>query len=210
MINVLIVDDHALVRAGLKQILASYPDVNAAADAGNGQAALERIRSVAFDVAVVDLTMPGLSGIDLIKRLKQERPRCQVVVLSMHKEDQFALRALRAGASGYLTKDAAPELLVDAIRTAARGGKYITPALAEQLAQSLDRPALTTPHESLSDREHQVFHMLVSGKPITEIAAELSLSPKTVSTHKLRVMQKLGVDNNAAMIQYALTHRIFD
>lgn len=210
MIRVLIADDHTIVREGLKQVLAATDDVVVAGEAADGQDALEQVRNNEWDIVVLDMSMPGISGIDLIKRIKQVKPKLPLLVLSMHREDQFAVRALKAGASGYLTKESAAEQLVSAIRRVAGGGKHISRALAEKLAYEIDPFEEKPPHELLSDREYQVFQMLVAGKHITEIAAELSLSAKTISTHKLRLMQKLNVSNNAELMHYAITRHLFE
>lgn len=210
MIRILITDDHAIVRQGLKQILSAMPDLTVAGEAGDGHEALACIRAEHFDVALVDVSMPGMSGIELVKRIKAERPKLPVLVLSMHKEQQFALRALKAGAAGYLTKESAPELLVQAIRKVAGGGRFITPQLAEQLAASVDPFAERAANNTLSDREYQVLRMIVAGKSLSDIAGELSLSVKTVSTHKTRIMKKLGVQTNIELLQYALTHGLTD
>jgi DNA-binding NarL/FixJ family response regulator len=210
MIKILIADDHAIVREGLKQILSTSREMGVTGECVDGRDVLEKIRAGEWDVILLDMSMPGLSGIDLIKRIKDEKPGLPVLVLSMHHEDQFALRALKAGASGYLTKESAPALLVSAVRKVAGGGKYISPALAEKLAFEMDPFKEKPLHEMLSDREYQILRMIVSGKSINQIAADLSLSAKTVSTHKTRVMQKLNVDNNARLIQYALTNHLND
>jgi DNA-binding NarL/FixJ family response regulator len=209
MIRVLVVDDHAIVRAGIKQILAQAPGFAQCDEAGDGAAALEKVRNHKYDVAVLDITLPGVSGIDLIKRIRHDRPDCKVLILSMHKEDQFAVRALRAGAAGYLTKESAPDLLVSAIRKVAQGGRYVSPELGEKLAAEVDDLRERAPHELLSDREHQIFRMLVAGDSVNAIAAALNVSAKTVSTHKQRLMKKLHVDNNAALVHYALSHKLF-
>jgi DNA-binding NarL/FixJ family response regulator len=210
VIRILITDDHAIVRQGLKQILSAMPDLTVAGEAADGHEALARIRSENFDVALLDVSMPGMSGIELIKRIKAERPRLPILVLSMHKEQQFALRALKAGAAGYLTKESAPELLVSAIRKIAGGGRFITPELAEHLAASVDPFSQRTASDALSDREFQVLRMIVAGRALSDIAAELSLSIKTVSTHKTRIMKKLGVETNVELLQYALRHGLSD
>ncbi len=206
MIRILIADDHAIVREGLKQILSASPEMGVAGECANGRDLLDALRSDKWDVVLMDMSMPGLSGIDLIKRIKDEKPSLPVLVLSMHNEDQFALRALKAGASGYLTKESAPGLLISAIRKVAGGGKYISPSLAEKLAFEVDPFKEKPLHELLSDREHQILRMIVSGKSINQIATDLSLSAKTVSTHKTRIMQKLNVGNNAQLIQYAIAN----
>lgn len=210
MIRILIVDDHAILRAGLKQILAASSDVNVSDEAADGHQALAKLAVSHYDVVLLDLSMPGLGGIDLIKRIRQDHRDVRILVLSMHKEDQFAIRALRAGAAGYLTKESAPELLVSAIHKIATGGRFITPELAEKLAHELDESAPKPLHEQLSDREYQVLRMLTAGKSVNEVARELSLSAKTVSTHKLRIMQKLRIDSNADLVRYCIDHRLFD
>jgi DNA-binding NarL/FixJ family response regulator len=168
------------------------------------------VRTDHFDVIVLDMSMPGRSGLDLIRQVKQEQPQARVLVLSMHQEDQYAVRALKAGASGYLNKDSAPEMLVGAIRKVAAGGAFISPAIAEQLAQGVIRSDERLPHTLLSDREFQVFQSLANGESVSAIADKLSLSVKTVSTHKTRIMQKMGMQSAADLIRYALEHRLID
>lgn len=208
MIRILIADDHAIVREGLKQVISTTDDMAVTGEAADGLEALEQVRKHDWDVIVLDMTMPGISGIDLIKRLRKEKHGLHVLVLSMHREDQFAIRALKAGASGYLTKGSAPDVLISAIRRVAGGGKYISRALAEKLAFEVDPFEEKPLHETLSDREYQVLRMISSGKNINQIAEELSLSANTVSTHKHRLMRKLNVSNNAELIQYALSQEI--
>jgi DNA-binding NarL/FixJ family response regulator len=204
MIQVLIADDHAIVREGLKQVLSSAEGIVVAGEAADGHEVMEHVRRGGWDVLVLDMNMPGPSGIDLIKRIKAHKPEAKVLVLSMHGEDQFALRTLRAGAAGYLTKGSAPEVIASAIRRIAAGGRHISPALAETLAFDLDPFRDKAPHELLSEREAQVLRMLASGKSIADIAVQLCLSANTISTHKHRLMQKLGVANNAELLRYAL------
>ena len=210
MIRVLLADDHAMVRSGLREILADTGDIEVAAEATNGHEALAQVRAHEFDVAVLDMTMPGRSGIELIKQVKEARPKLRVLVLTMHKEDQYAVRALRAGASGYLTKESAAEQLVAAIRRIAAGGAYVSPETAERLALDVGRASDALPHTLLSDREFQVFQMIASGAAVGEIAKQLSLSVKTVSTHKTRIMEKMGLANQAELIRYALEHKLLD
>lgn len=205
MIRVLIADDHKLVRDGLKGILGAASGIEVAAEAASGDEALAKVRAQAFDVALLDLSMPGLSGLDLIKRLKLERPALRILVLSMHGEQQYAARALKAGASGYLTKDAASEQLVSALRKVAAGGVAISDATAASLLASV-RGGDTLPHTLLSDREFEVFRLLAAGATPTEIAERLHLSVKTVSTHKAHVQQKLGLASTAELVRYALEH----
>jgi DNA-binding NarL/FixJ family response regulator len=206
MIRVLLADDHALVREGLRRLLEASADIRIAGEAANGDEALALVRANDYDVAVLDMSMPGLAGIELVRRVKLEKPALRVLVLSMHGEQQYAARALKAGASGYLTKEAASEQLVAAIRKIAAGGVHITEAAAASLVAGVagDGP----PHSRLSDREFQVFRLLAAGRSPTEIADELHLSVKTVSTHKARVLEKLGVSGTAELVRYALEHKL--
>jgi DNA-binding NarL/FixJ family response regulator len=211
MTRILIADDHTLVREGLKQILSASKDFVVAAEAIDGDQALARVREADFDLVLLDMSMPGLSGVDLIKRLKIEKPKLKILVLSMHGEQQYAVRAYKAGASGYLTKDSASAQLVAAIRKIAAGGVYISPAGAEQLAMGAMGVAaddVDLPHRTLSDREFEVFRLLVEGTSITEIAENLHLSVKTVSTHKTRVLQKMNMGSTAELVRYALEHQL--
>ncbi|HWD36117.1 MAG TPA: response regulator transcription factor, partial [Casimicrobiaceae bacterium] len=195
MIRVVIADDHQILREGLKQLLQAAGDLDVVGEAGDGFEVLERVRHAEFDVLLLDMSMPGKSGVELIKQAKGERPKLRILVLSMHEEHQYAVRAIRAGASGYLTKESAASQLVAAIRKVAAGGAYITPEVAERLAHDAMPHAEGPLHASLSDREFEVFHMLVDGMSVNEIAARLHLSAKTISTHKARLMEKLGVDS---------------
>ena len=210
MIRVVIADDHTILREGLKQLLQSAPDLSVVGEAGDGHEVLARVRGVDFDVLLLDMSMPGRSGMELIRQVKAERPKLRVLVLSMHEEHQYAVRAIRAGAAGYLTKESAALELVAAIRKVAGGGAFISAEVAEQLALSSMPRAEGPPHTLLSDREFQVFRRLVAGAAVTQIAGDLSLSVKTVSTHKARLMEKLGVANQAELIHYALKHRLSD
>jgi DNA-binding NarL/FixJ family response regulator len=210
MIRVLLADDHAIVRAGLREILEDTGDIMVAAEASNGQEVLSLVRRAEFDVVVSDLSMPGRSGIDLIKQVKSEKPKLRILVLSMHSEEQYAVRALRAGASGYLTKESAAEELVAAIRRISGGGAYISSQTAERLALDAMPAVDAPPHTLLSDREYQVFEMIAGGATVTEIAGKLALSVKTVSTHKTRIMQKMRVSNQAELIRYAIRHKLVD
>jgi two-component system invasion response regulator UvrY len=207
-IRIMIVDDHAIVREGLRRILGATPDLIVAGEADDGLAALRQLGECKPDVVLVDISMPGMSGIELIGRIHQADPQIAILVLSMHKEEQFAVRALKAGAAGYLTKDCALEQLTQAIHKVVSGGRFITPEVAEALANAIVPSLVETPHKQLSNREFQVFRMLASGKSINDIAHELSLSANTVSTHKSRLMNKLGVDNNAGLVHYAIRHQI--
>ena len=210
MIRILIADDHTILREGLKQLLASAEGIEVVGEAVDGHGVLERVRNVEFDVLLLDLSMPGKSGMDLIKQVKSERPRLRVLVLSMHAEQQYAVRAVRAGASGYLTKESAATQLVAAIRKVAAGGAFISPEVAEQLALRAMPQAEGPPHASLSDREYEVFRLLVSGKTVTDIADRLNLSVKTVSTHKARLLEKMGMATQADLIRYAIGHGLTD
>jgi DNA-binding NarL/FixJ family response regulator len=210
MIRVLIADDHAVVRQGLKQILRDTREMVVAGEAVNGQEVLEKVRAAAWDVVILDISMPGHSGLDILKELKCERPTLPVLVLSMYSEDQFAMRVLKAGASGYLTKDSAPDELVKAIRKVVSGGKYVSPFLAEKLASEIGTDSSKLPHETLSDREFQVLRMIATGKAVKEIAAELSLSVKTISTYRARLLQKMNLTTNAELIHYAIQNRLID
>jgi len=210
MIRVLLADDHAIVRAGLKEILADTGDIEVTGEAANGQEVLARVFTQDFDVAVLDMSMPGRNGIELIKLVKAEKPKLRILVLSMHSEEQYAVRALKAGASGYLTKDSAADQLVAAIRRIAAGGAYVTPETAERLALSVAPRAVVAAHTLLSDREFQVFRMIARGVSVSQIARELSLSVKTISTHKTRILEKMGLANQAELIRYALEHHLLD
>jgi DNA-binding NarL/FixJ family response regulator len=206
MIRVLLADDHEIVRDGLKRILGAAGDVQVAGEAANGDQALALVRAQDYDVALLDMSMPGLSGIDLVKRLKAEKPKLKLLVLSMHGEPQYAARALKAGAAGYLTKDSAAEQLVGAIRKVAAGGVLVSEAAAAGLlaASTGEGP----PHSRLSDREFEVFKQLAGGASPTEIARRLHLSVKTVSTHKTRIQEKLGLASTAELVRYALEHQL--
>ena len=210
MIRVVIADDHQILREGLRQLLEAAGDIEVVGEAGDGHGVLEQIRTADFDVLLLDLSMPGKSGMELIKQVKTERPRLRILVLSMHEEHQYAVRAIRAGASGYLTKESAASSLVAAIRKVARGGAFISAEVAEHLAQDAMPNSEGPPHETLSDREYEVFRMLVAGTSVSEIAERLNLSAKTVSTHKARLMEKLQVASNAELIHYAFRHRLAD
>ncbi len=203
MIRIVLADDHKIVRDGLKRILAAHADLEVAAEAADGDELLRLVKAGDYDVAVVDMSMPGLAGIGLIKRLKDEKPKLRILVLSMHGEQQYAARALKAGASGYLNKDSAAELLVGAIRKIAAGGVHITEAAAASLVA-----AEKAPHEALSDREFEVLRLLVEGLGPTEIGERLHLSVKTVSTHKTRILEKLSLGSTAELVRYALEHKL--
>jgi DNA-binding NarL/FixJ family response regulator len=210
MTRVVIADDHQILREGLKQLLTAAGDLDVVGEADDGFEVLERIRRLDFDVLLLDMSMPGKSGVELIKQVKSEKPKLRILVLSMHEEHQYAVRAIRAGASGYLTKESAAAQLVAAIRKVAAGGAFISAEVAERLALDAMPHAEGPRHSSLSDREYEVFRLLVTGQSVTEIAEQLHLSAKTISTHKARLMEKLGVDNNADLVRYAVRHRLLD
>lgn len=204
MIRVLLADDHSIVRDGLKRILASTADLEVAGEAASGDAALALVKQNDYDVVMLDMSMPGLSGLDLIKRLKLEKPKLKILVLSMHGESQYAARVLKAGAAGYLNKDSAAEVLLAVLRKIAAGGVHIGEAAAASLLHADGKP----PHESLSDREFEVMKLLVEGLGPTEIGERLHLSVKTVSTHKTRILEKLGLGSTAELVRYALEHKL--
>ncbi|MGD9249614.1 MAG: response regulator transcription factor [Desulfobacterales bacterium] len=210
MINVVIADDHPIVRAGLKQIITEEADIAVAGEASNGLELLNLVRQHEYDVILLDLTMPGMDGLDVLKQLRIEKPRLPVVILTIHPESQYALRILKAGASGYLTKASADEELIGAIRKVHRGGKYISPSLAEKIAFALDEDASKPPHETLSDREYQVLCLIGSGKTVSQIADALALSVKTVSTYRARILEKMHLQNNAELIHYAVQNGLVE
>ena len=210
MIRLVIADDHTIVREGLRQLLGGAGGFEIVGEARDGAETMQRVRELDFDVLLLDMSMPGRAGMELIRQVRAERPRVRILVLSMHQEHQYAIRAIRAGASGYLTKESASRELATALRKVATGGAYITPEVAEQLALGAMPSADALPHTTLSDREFQVLRMLVSGKSVSDIAGALTLSVKTVSTHKARLMQKLGVSNTSEMFRYAIQHRLVD
>jgi len=211
MIRILIADDHDILRAGLKHILQDSGDIVVAGEAGDGHEALAQVRSGKWDAMVLDLSMPGKSGIELIKQIKSEFPKLPILILSMHKEDLYAVRALKAGASGYLCKDSAETLLAQAIRKVAGGGLFINQAVAEKLAvEMLSGSGSGAPHSRLTDREYQVFLLVARGLGVTDIGRELNLSVKTVSTHKARILEKMDLANTAELIRYAIRHKLID
>ncbi len=210
MIRLVIADDHAIVREGLKRIVGAIHDMQMAGEAADGTEVMQRVRELDFDLLVLDLSMPGRSGMELIKLVKAEKPKVRILVLSMHQELQYAVRAIKSGASGYLTKESAPALLEQAIRKIAGGGAFVTADVAEQLALGAMPGSSSLPHEALSDREFQVLRLLVAGVSVTDIAGRLSLSVKTVSTHKANLMHKMGLHNPSELIRYALKHGLAD
>ncbi len=210
MIRLLIADDHAIVREGLKKIFALTQDIEVTAEAANGAEVMQHLRGAAyFDILLLDLTMPGVSGTGLIGQIKANRTALPILVFSMHNESQVAFRAIKAGAAGYMTKDSDPEVLLEAIRKVSGGGKYIDPILAEQLAFDAAIPGQRALHALLSNREFEVFRMLVAGKRVNEIADDLAISNKTVSTHKQHLMEKMKIDNTANLVYYAVEHDLF-
>jgi len=210
MSKLLIADDHAIVRKGLLKILTESDAWTSVDEAGNGQEALDRVLKGGYDLVLLDISMPGRGGLDVLKEIKGHFPHLPVLMLSMHPEKEYALRSLRAGASGYVTKDKAAEELVRAIRKVLSGGRYITDSLAEMLAMEVETEdgAGRPPHETLSDREYQVLGMIASGKTVSEIARELSLSVKTISTYRSRILEKMRAKNNAELTRYAFKHRL--
>lgn len=210
MINILIADDHSIVRAGLKQILSDCTDMTVVAEAANGSEVLDKVRKNNYSLVIMDISMPDKSGLDVLKEIRNERPKLPVLILSMYPEDRYATRVLRAGADGYMTKESAPEELVNAIRTISKGKKYVSRSLAEKLASTLDIRDERPPHETLSDREYQVLCLIASGKTPGEIADELFLSVKTISTYRTRILEKMNLKNNSELIAYAINNQLID
>ena len=209
-IRVLIADDHAIVREGLKQILADTKDIVVAGDAESGGEAVKLVRNTGCDVLLLDISMPDRSGIEVLKQIKGEFPKLAVLMLSMHREDQYAIRSLKAGAAGYLNKQSAPAELVNAIRQVAAGRKYISTALAQELANQIGDDRQVSPHESLSDREYQTLTMIASGKTVSDIATELALSVKTISMYRSRLLQKMKLRHNAELTHYAIKNHLVE
>ncbi|RBB31516.1 DNA-binding response regulator [Burkholderia reimsis] len=205
MIRTLIADDHAIVRSGIHQVLATTSDIQVVAEAAQGGEVLEMLRTLSVNVVLLDMTMPGLSGIDLIRRVREEHPALPMLILSIHNDPQTVSRALRAGATGYVTKDSDPDVLLAAIRKLSRGGRFIDPLLVDAVVFDVGELEPTA-EDVLSSRELQVLKRLVTGKTVNEIASEFSLSAKTISTHKARLMQKLSITNNAELVRYAIRH----
>jgi DNA-binding NarL/FixJ family response regulator len=208
MIRILVADDHSVVREGIKQILAGQEDMVVEDEAANGQEALNKVAKRDFDLILLDISMPGRSGLEILEELKTMHPRLPVLILSMHPEEQYAVRMLRAGAAGYLTKASAPQELISAIQKVSRGGKYVTVSLAEKLAFELDAGAEKPRHERLSNREYQVMLMLASGHSVTEVAKELCLSAKTISTYRTRILEKMDMKKNAELTLYAVKNNL--
>jgi DNA-binding NarL/FixJ family response regulator len=210
MIRVVIADDHTIVRDGLKHLLGAAGDIEVVGEARNGNEALERVRALAFDVLLMDMSMPGKSGIELIRQVHVEKPKLRILVLSMHEEHQYAVRAIRAGAAGYLTKESATLQLVEAIRKVAAGGAFISAEVAQQLALGAMPGAEGPLHAKLSDREYQILLLIAEGKSISEIAEQLFLSVKTVSTHKSNILQKMNLTTQGELIRYAITNNLVE
>jgi DNA-binding NarL/FixJ family response regulator len=210
VLKIFVADDHVVVREGVKQILSGINDIVVAGEASDGHQAQSQACKGDYDLVLLDISMPGINGLDVLKQLKAERPDLPVLMLSMYPEEQYAVRTLKAGASGYLTKESAPEELIAAIRKVCSGGKYVTSSLAEKLALYLEADFEKPAHELLSDREYQVVVMIASGKTVTQIADELSLSVKTISTNRSRALRKLGMKTNAEITYYAIKHGFVD
>lgn len=208
MIRLVITEDHAIVRSGLKQLFALQPDIRVVGEAANGDELLALARNIEMDLLLLDMNMPGISGTSLISRVKALNKELPILILSMHNELQMAMRALKAGANGYITKGSEPEMLIAAIRKVAAGGRYIEPGLAEQMVFDINSPKQQLPHEVLSDREFEVFRLLAAGKSVNEIAGRLALSNKTVSTYKVRLMEKMQLSSNADLVRYAVLYDI--
>jgi two-component system, NarL family, invasion response regulator UvrY len=206
--RILIADDHAVVRMGIKQILVDAFKRASFGEASNGQEAIDSVKREHWDAVVLDVSMPGRGGLEVLKEIKEMHPKLPVVMLSMHPEDQFALRLLKAGASGYMTKESAPAELVGAMKKAMAGGRYVSPALAEKMTEFIGTDVQQLPHERLSDREFLILRLIGSGKPVGTIASELGLSVKTVSTYRARLLQKMGLHNNAELVHYAFQHQL--
>lgn len=210
MIKILIADDHPIVRKGLKEIIEETPGMKVVDEASNGQELLEKVFKKDINVVLLDISMPGRSGLDILRDMKRQKPKLVVLVLSMHPEEQYAVQALKEGASGYLTKKSAPDELLTALRKVSSGGKYVSSSLAEKLAYALEKDGEKPPHETLSVREYEVLRMIASGKTVTEIARELFLSPKTISTYRARILEKMRMKNNAQLVRYAIKNRLVD
>jgi DNA-binding NarL/FixJ family response regulator len=210
MIKILIADDHGIIRKGIKQILSRTSDIEVTAEASTGQEALEKIWTIHFDLVILDISLPGRNGLEILKQIKSQKPKLPVLILSMYPEEQYAVRVLRAGASGYLTKESDKNELVEAIRRIAEGKKYITPSLAEKLASELEPSNDKALHERLSDREYHILCLIAKGKSSNEIAEELALSVKTVSTHRARVLEKMGMKSNAELTYYAVQSKLVE
>ena len=210
MTDIIIADDHAIIRDGLKQIISFVPNMFVVSEAENGEQLLQQLRKLAADVLVLDMSMPGKSGLALIQQVKALKPDLPVLILSMYQESQYAVQAIRAGAAGYITKNTASAQLIEAIRKVASGGSFVSPAIAEKIVKQMQKPELDLPHTRLTAREFQTFKMLVEGHSVNEIARILSLSNKTISTHKANILQKMGMATTANLVYYALKHGLID
>lgn len=210
MIKVLVADDHAIVRRGLHQILSETPDIMVGGEASTAQEVMQRLAGERWSAVVLDLSLPGSSGLDLLSRIRREHATVPVLVLTVHPEDQYAVRCIKAGAAGFLTKESAPEKLIEAVRKVASGGRWVSPELAETLASVLAGESRGAPHERLSDREFEIMRMLASGKTVSQIAQELSLSVKTVSTHRMRILRKMEMRTNAELTHYAVRNHLVE
>jgi two-component system invasion response regulator UvrY len=208
--EILVADDHAIIRDGLKKIIADTDDLIVAGEAANGNAVLEKVRERDWGLIVLDLSMPGRNGLELIKLIKMERPKLPILIFSMHPEEQYAVRAIHAGASGYLSKEGDSELILPAIRKVAAGGVFISQKVAELLATDVSRHTENPPHTLLSDREYEIFNRIIRGASLTEIADKLSLSIKTVSTHKSHILAKMNLASNVDLVRYAIDHKLLD
>ena len=204
MLRVLVADDHPIVRMGLKQIIMETADIVVADEAADGQQVMDKLGQSRYDVVLLDISMPGRHGIDILKEIRSLRPELPVLILSMYPEEQYGVRALKAGASGYVVKGSSPDELLLAIRKVSQGGKYISGSLAERLASRLEIDSAGTAHEALSDREYQVMQLIASGKTVTEIAQSMLLSVKTISTYRRRVLEKMQMKTNAELTHYAI------
>lgn len=211
MIRVLIADDHKIFRAGVKRVIEESPDIEVAGEASDGFDALTKLRQQDWDVVLLDINMPNKSGLDIVRQMKSEKPKLPILILSMYPEEQYAVRALKAGAAGYLSKDSESDELIAAIHKVVKGGRYATPALLEKLLIELDGGERDAPrHHSLSEREHQIFEQIVKGRSLTEIAEAMAISVKTVSTYRTRILEKMHMENNAELIHYAIQHNLHD
>ncbi len=207
-IKILIADDHTIVREGIKQILAEMPEVTVTDEARNGQEVLQNVWDKDYDIVLLDITMPGRSGLDVLKQLKNDKPALKILILSMHPEEQYAIRAFKAGAFGYLTKESSPNELIEAVRKVSIGKKYVSSSLAETLASHLEAKSEKPLHDTLSDREYEVMCMIASGRTVKEIAGELALSVKTISTYRARILEKMGMKNNAQLTHYTIQNQL--
>ncbi len=210
MLRVLIADDHALIREGMKKILKAAQEISVIREAQNAREVIEEVKKGELDVVILDISLPGKSGLELLKDLKEQYPKLPVLILSMHPEDRFAVRALKAGASGYVTKESAVDDLINAIRKVVQGRKYVSPALAEKLAFDLETDTGKPLHEGLSDREYQVMCLIAAGRSVRQIAAELFLSMSTVNTYRARILEKMNMKTDAELIRYAVQNQLID